>query len=702
MARRQNRPEAPARHRSRPATDVDDAAVVQPAVPLAGRLVVPHHRPLTGDQHVTCSTLDLRDGCYAFSFRPRHSPITYRGTLRVDRSDPAGGPDGLIASGDLYAVPRSPDNDAEPAAAHDHPAAQPLSAAAAASSAVLGRDIGVAPAADRRDGARIPIYPRDRYSSYLAVTDLRATAEGDHDCLLTVVADQFDYTQPAPGSFTGSFPAVPSRTVELRLAGSDRHSHGRGPRFHGRWLESGVDRGSVSLTWVSRFFRRAVVEIDVLDGAVAPGPVPDGVGGTEFFDTVYAKHGWQLTVVSDQTGVPVPAGVDSHACWNPADLHALMIANRKPTTDLDRQWRIHLMVVPATLGCGRGIMYDTIDVPREGCASFCDDGYPAAESADFGTATDHRQREVPRAFLRSATHEITHTLNQIHQEQETAADNSIMTTTPSVADVLGGPTTGDPGVFPDQINLAVNVMVRQHLNHMPDPVIRPGGWPFASWFGAGVPQAADRQHFSAGELALTAAAAADRLAFGQPLDLSWTLTNTGDLDLVVPNDVRLEGLFAAVTVTDARGRQRPFRPYVIRCETVALRPMAPGNSVSASARIFWSTEGFAFPQPGHYRVTVAVTWSADGIPVGVSTDHDVFVDFPTSDVDNLAAGLVMHPEVGKWVALGGGAHHLTEASRRLRELAAIPGGADAAPRLLAGYRGLLPSAAPGRRPPTRR
>ena len=115
-------------------------------------------------------------------------------------------------------------------------------------------------------------------------------------------------------------------------------------------------------------------------------------------------------------------------------------------------------------------------------------------------AANQKQRDVPRAFLRSATHELTHTLNQIHQEQETAADNSIMTTTPSVADVLGGPATGEPGVFPDQIKLAINTTVRHHLNHMPDPVIRPGGWPFASWFPTGAPQAADRHDFAPSEL----------------------------------------------------------------------------------------------------------------------------------------------------------------------------------------------------------
>ena len=116
-------------------------------------------------------------------------------------------------------------------------------------------------------------------------------------------------------------------------------------------------------------------------------------------------------------------------------------------------------------------MYDTIGVPREGVASFCDDGYPSSQSSSFGTAANKKQRDVPRAFLRSACHEVGHGFNQIHQEQEAGADNSIMTTTPSVADVLGGP----PGVFPDDINLAFNEHVRHHLVHFPDPRCGPAG-----------------------------------------------------------------------------------------------------------------------------------------------------------------------------------------------------------------------------------
>jgi hypothetical protein len=365
-----------------------------------------------------------------------------------------------------------------------------------------------------------------------------------------------------------------------------------------------------------------------------------------------------------------------------------MLAHRNPATDLDKEWRIHLMMVPAKLGCGRGVMYDQIDVPREGCASFSDDGYPSADSSNFGAAENKKQREIPRAYLRSATHEITHTLNQIHQEQETAADNSIMTTTPSVADVLGGPTTGAPGVFPDQINLGVNTTVRHHLNHMPDPVIRPGGWPFASWFGNSVPQAANHNQFDPAELDLSVSIADGRVAFGQPVEVEWSLTNRTSGELVVPNDVSLGGLFTAITITDSAGAPRAFRPFVITCDSAKLAVLDSGESVSASHRVFWDSEGFAFAQPGGYRLSVAVTWSAGGVPVGIEKDVELFVEFPTSDADNEATGLVLTPEVGKWVALGGDAYHLTDAARRLAALDA--GARDAPSRLRAAFSGLLP------------
>ena len=125
-----------------------------------------------------------------------------------------------------------------------------------------------------------------------------------------------------------------------------------------------------------------------------------------------------------------------------------------------------------------------------------------------------------------------------------------------------------------------------------------------------------------------------------------------------------------------------MRPFTIICEHAKLIALEPGQSGSAATKLFWSTAGFAFERPGRYRVDVAVFWSAQGVPVGVQGGIDVFVDYPASDADNEAAGLVMHPEVGKWVALGGGAYHLGEACRRLLALSqtAAPAAASARQR----------------------
>ena len=368
-----------------------------------------------------------------------------------------------------------------------------------------------------------------------------------------------------------------------------------------------------------------------------------------------------------------------------------------------------MIVVPAKLGCSRGVMYDQIGVPREGCASFSDDGYPTADSSNFGAAANKKQRDVPRAFLRSATHEVTHTLNQIHQEQETSADNSIMTTTPSVADVLGGPATGEPGVFPDQIKLAHNTTVRHHLNHMPDPVIRPGGWPFASWFPTGAPQAADRHDFAPSELALTVTAAAERIALGQPLELSWTLTNTSGVSLRAPNDVSIEALFASITVTDGEGRERPVRPFVIICEHAKLSELEPGESVSASTKRVLEHGGLRVRAAGPLPRRRGGVVVGAGRARGRAERRRRVRRLPDERCRQPRGRLVMHPEVGKWVALGGEAYHLGEACRRLVALsqtatpaaasraAALTRGAGdeaAAPRVLASFANLLPD--PGR------
>jgi len=179
------------------------------------------------------------------------------------------------------------------------------------------------------------------------------------------------------------------------------------------------------------------------------------------------------------------------------------------------------------------------------------------------------------------------------------------------------------------------------------------------------------------------------------------MTNTSGVSLRAPNDVSTEALFASITVSDGEGHERPVRPFVILCEHSKVAELEPGQSVTASAKVFWSTAGFAFEKPGRYRVDVAVSWSAQGVMVGVQSGIDLFVDYPTSSADNHSANLVLHPDVGKWVALGGEAYHLGEACRRLQALsqtaspaAMAAAGNDApAPRVIDGFADLMPDRA---------
>ena len=60
--------------------------------------------------------------------------------------------------------------------------------------------------------------------------------------------------------------------------------------------------------------------------------------------------------------------------------------------------------------------------------------------------------------------------------------------------------------------------------------------------------------------------------------------------------------------------------------------------------------------------------------------------------DNEAAAALLHPEVGKFVALGGG-DHLLEANERIKRVASMEGEGDAAgARVLRGYGDLVPQA----------
>lgn len=693
------------------AREIPMAEPIDPQQPIG---LTPFPDPEGGTPHLPIDPLELRwplpereifgryslcvvplpQGCYQLTVRPNNEFADYRGTLRVDTED---GP--LTASGDLYRYLR-------PFGGLTHGELVPSATTIASSFAGTAASGLLDLVHGRHRKQTIPIYPINRYHSYLKVTGVHLWSfmPKGGTCTGTITAEQYLYTQPPAGSFDGSFSAAPgARTVTFSIHQVSGPTGYGGPHLEGTLYVGGVDSGTVELQWVSKYFRKCTVEIDTLTGSVAPQPVlahpssraaAQGLAN-EDFRTVFASAGWDARIEYDQTAVPVPVGVTATACWSSADLHALMHNVRKATTNLDTEWRLHCLVVPAAMGCGRGVMYDTIQVPREGVASFSDDGYPTSNSSNFGTAANHLQRNTPRAFMRSCSHEMLHGFNQIHQENELGADNSIMTTTPSVADVLGGPTTGAPGIFPDDIHLEVNGHVRHHLIHMPDICVRPGGMTFGGGHGGGFVPERDRYVFGVDELMLTVSVLQSDVALGEPVQISYELTNTGTETLPVPGDISLESTYATITVIDPKGRSKAMPTYVITPDTDGITTLAPGASRQGETRVYWSTQGFAFTRPGTHVIDVAIMWTANGVPCLVRGQASIAVSAPLTALDDDAANTLLHPQVGQYVALGGGATHLTEAVSRLDSLTGGSARGDSdgrkvKPKALRGFDGLLP------------
>jgi hypothetical protein len=393
-------------------------------VPLAEPLIAgnfPHHPgpepiPEPGDGPTVCQ-IDVKEGCYRIAFMPNTGNVVFNGTLRVDRS---GGQGPTTVSGDLYRFFMLP-SPGGPLTATALTAALAGPVGATDSSTPLPFPVSLPVPLG------IPIYARNKYFSYLKVTKMESSTTGT--CQLLIRAEEFVYTQPPAGSFDGSFSSTATRTVTLALTPQPPPVGFSGPFFSGTLSEGGANRGTFSMGWVSRFMRKATLEIDTLAGAVVPQPVPAlSGGGTEDFRTAFATAGWDLSVIRDQTNIPAPAGVTPTDCWSAADLHAVMEANRSPTADLDQVWWLHLLIVPAKMGCGRGVMYDTIGVPREGVASFSDDGYPPSDSPNFGPAANKKQRDVPpvRSCAAPATRWDTDSTNSTRKSRPSASQAAII------------------------------------------------------------------------------------------------------------------------------------------------------------------------------------------------------------------------------------------------------------------------------------
>lgn len=594
---------------------------------------IPEFPEPRGSWLVPCR-LDLRQGCYQirmensgfqFLLQPR-----FVGTMRVEHGD-----DHTTISGDFYKfIPRI-----KPGFIGSELTEILLANVAHAGSPV------------------IPIFPRKRYHSYLKVVRIHKSLAtySSKPCTITLTVEEFQYTHPDEGEATGSFPQTPNRTLTIVLTRVADPEGFPGPSFEGTVFQGNTPlRERFSMLWVSDNFRRAKLELENVIGVAIPARA-----GANDFRSIYATAGWDLDVMIGDVDLPVPPFASASDPWTRAELHAFMQSNRNPATDLDKEWQMYHVSVPFDFSPQPGIlgiMFDEIQDEREGACSFIQN-----------FTGDHND---DRAKLRSAAHEVGHGFNLLHPQSESLPlDNSIMTQSRDVKEFIEGPQRR--GSYPEDINFAFNVHNRHHLIHSPDVVVRPGGEDFE--FGhppedqlqGFAPEAADNADAAGIELRLKMGN--DHLKLGEPLILRIELVNNGKHNTRVPINIGTAFHRTAVTVRKSGEKARQVRSFVIACDGHDNQELKPGQSVGSDETIYWDRNGCVFQAPGLYVVSATVSWEDGGQPFAAKASVEVWVDYPVTDRDNRIAALLMNNEVGKYLALGGNAHHLKEAVARIEQ-----------------------------------
>jgi hypothetical protein len=122
----------------------------------------------------------------------------------------------------------------------------------------------------------------------------------------------------------------------------------------------------------------------------------------------------------------------------------------------------------------------------------------------------------------------------------------------------------------------------------------------AGWLLAGPLPAAAQAPQSALELTLDIGKR--RVVVGEPVYATLTLTNTGRTAQPVFPDLYPEVGVGGVAIS-YQGRRTRFVPVGVDDVETQVRPLAPGQSVTATFGIFFGADGWTFPAPGDYELT---------------------------------------------------------------------------------------------------
>ncbi|MDH3301166.1 MAG: M10 family metallopeptidase domain-containing protein [Acidimicrobiia bacterium] len=482
----------------------------------------------------------------------------------------------------------------------------------------------------------IPIFARNRYNSYLRITQLLEGITIGSSFTLGWEQHRLD-TSTAGWSLVDRFTAVMAWTTPPS-GFPDPGSYLSGPVKN----SAGTTVGTLTMGWVSPYYRKITVELDSVTGSEIA--LDNGAGVN--WRSVMNDIGWQVTVDASDRDVPSPSG----ASWSDAEMHAALLA-RRDASNLDTEWRYHLLHVRQLDSTSRGIMYDaggtdSNNVPREGAGISTHWVFPDEEP--WGTVRGDRFGASAAPFFRTAVHELGHAFGLHHL----TTSGRFMNTTNLIA--------GLAGTFPANIVWEYDAADLRRLRHWPDPRVRPGGIRFGLPYGGTPVSPTDEDAVDLGEhLAATATRLLDSVPLGAPVRIDLSLTNVSDETFPTPSTLGFTNDVVSGFVVDPAGARKRFSTVVHCVDEVAFVDLAPAEEIHGSVTLLRGPDGALFSTPGLHTVVIDLGWEVDGVPVHSQASTTVMIE-PAKDDHHAAAAreVLSEPDLLLTLAIGG--DHLAE------------------------------------------